>query len=174
MPNRKPKVSKTVIYRSANKGKTAAVVVTATQPLTPANSLFTLTPSASGGTLATATYSYRIGVVVRGLESESSVAKTAAVTGPTGQVTVDATALLAAYPQATSWKLYGRVGGSEALIATVTAPTATFVDTGSVSPSGAVIPNDGRITFRDRGAKTTRTAVALATSVAQTDRYFNQ
>jgi hypothetical protein len=34
--------------------------------------------------------------------------------------------------------VYGRTGGSELFMATTNAPTATFVDTAAVTPSGAL------------------------------------
>jgi hypothetical protein len=122
--------------------------------------------------LAAATYTYKVSVVRNGIESAaSSTANAIVASGVAGTVTVDATAMLAKYPGYTSWKVYGRTG-TQLLIATITSPTLTYVDTGSVTPSGASIANDKRINFRNRSTKTTQTAVAAATGVADTDKYY--
>lgn len=172
MANRNAKLFETVSYRDAS-GNTADIVITGIQKAAPANTGYTLTPSASGGTLATATYSYRVAIVQHGVESPASTAKTAAVTGPTGQVTVDATALLAAHPVATHWKLYGRVGASEALIATTARATPTFVDTGAVTPSGAPKAATGAIAGRNRHTKVNLTQIPKATAAKQTGVYYH-
>ena len=172
MANRNAKLFETVSYRDAA-GNTADIVVTGIQRAAPDNAGYTLTPAGAGGTLATATYSYRVSIVQDGVESPASTAKTAAVTGPTGQVTVNATTLLASYPTATHWKLYGRVGGSEALIATTARATPTFVDTGSVTPSGAVKAATGAIAGKNRHTKVTLTQIAKATAVKQTGVYYH-
>lgn len=172
MANRNAKLFETVSYRNAA-GETADIVVTGIQKAAPANTGYTLTPAGAGGTLATATYSYRVSYVQDGVETPASTAKTAAVTGPTGQVTVDATVLLAAFPLATHWKLYGRVGGSEALIATTARATPTFVDTGAVTPSGAVKTATGAIAGRNRHTKVNLTQIAKATAARQTGVYYH-
>lgn len=171
MPNRKPKIFRTVSYRNA-KGETTDVVVTAVQPDAPTMTDVVLTPSTSGGTLAAATYTYKVSVVVNGIESAASATANAVVGGAgTGSVAVDATAMLAKFKGWSSWKLYGRTG-TQLLIATTNSPTATFTDTGAVTPTGASIANDKRINFRNRFTKVTQTAVAAATGVADTDKYY--
>lgn len=172
MANRNAKLFETVSYRNAA-GETTDIVITGIQKAAPDNAGYTLTPSASGGTLANGTYSYRVSIVEAGVESPASTAKTTAVTGPTGSVTIDATALLAAHPQATHWKLFGRVGASEALMATTVRATPTFVDTNAVTPSGAVKAANGAIAGRDRGTKTNLTQIAKATAVKQTGVYYH-
>lgn len=172
MANRSAKLFETVSYRDAS-GSTTDIVVTGIQKAAPANTGYTATPSASGGTLATATYSYRVSYVQDGVETPASTAKTAAVTGPTGSVTIDATVLLAAFPQASHWKLYGRVGASEALMATTARATPTFVDNGSVTPSGAVKAATGAIAGRNRHTHVTLTQIAKATAVKQTGVYYH-
>ena len=171
MPNRKPKIFRAVSYRNA-KGETTDVVVTAVQPDAPTIADVVLTPSITGGTLAAATYTYKVSVVVNGIESPASATANAIVaSGVTGSVAIDATAMLAKFKGWTSWKVYGRTG-TQLLIATTNSPTATFTDTGSVTPSGASIANDKRINFRNRSTKVTQTAVAMATGVSDTDKYY--
>lgn len=105
----------------------------------------TATASTTGGTLAAATYSYRVAAVNSLGATLASTAATATVgSGTTGSVRI-----VAAHVEgATSYKLYGRTGGSELLIATNTAtgqasvPNRLFTDTGSVTPSGAVPGSD--------------------------------
>lgn len=158
---------KTVIYRNAD-GKSLDMVVLYAQeaaPAVPASST-----EATGGTLAAATYSYRISKVVNGIETTVSTAKTQATTGATSTVTIDWTATLDS--RATAYKVYGRTGGSELLMAEVEVATATlFVDDGSETPSGALPAATSDITLWDPyGAP--RTAVAVATTVKSTDAYF--
>lgn len=172
MANRNAKLFESVSYRNAA-GETTDVVVTAIQQAAPANTGYTATPSGAGGTLASATYSYRVSYVQGGVETPASTAKTAVVTGPTGSVTIDATALLAAFPLATHWKLYGRVGASEALMATTVRATPTFVDTGAVTPSGAPKAATGAIAARNRGTATNLTQIAKATAAKQTGVYYH-
>src|SRR5207247_9638245 len=98
--------------------------------------------STSGGTLAAATYSYRVTFVAFGLETAPSPAKTQVTTGATSTVTIDVTGMVPS--NATSWKVYGRTGGSELLMGTQTLPaTLTFVDTNAVTPSGALPTDSG-------------------------------
>ncbi len=171
MPVRKANFRRTNSYRSV-KGRSTDVVLTAVQPNAPGASLFTLTPSGAGGTLASATYTYAVSVVVNGIESGLSPTQNAVVTGPTGSVLVDATALIAAYPKASAWKLYGRT--TQLFMVSTNLPTATVTDTGSVTPSGAAIPNDGRVSFRNRMTKVTQTAVPQATGAKQTTKYYGR
>lgn len=174
MANRAAKMNDVVSYRDAG-GQTTDVVVTGTQRSAPAAGDFTVTGSGAGGTLATATYSYKVTAVVDGIETAPvATAKTAAVTGPTASVTINFTVGLASFPTATAWKVYGRVGGSELLIATVTAPTATYVDTGSVTPAGALPAATSAVRFRNRATKATQTQIPMATTTKQTGAYFNR
>jgi len=173
VPTLTAQVGDTVSYRNAD-GETFNVDVTGAQRAAPIGADFTVTPSASGGTLATATYSYKVTAVVDGVETAPSVTETAAVTGPTGSVTVNATVLLASFPTATAWKVYGRVGGSELLIATITAPTATYVDTGAVTPAGAQPAANGAIRLRNRSTRETLAQIPKATGMKQTGVYFKR
>jgi hypothetical protein len=171
--NRTARPGDTVAYRNAD-GETANVLVLAAQLAAPSNTLYSTTPSAAGGTLASATYSYRVSVVVGGLESLAGTAKTAVVTGPTGSVTIDATALLAAYPTATSWKVYGRVGGSELLITTRTSAQPTYVDNNALTPAGALPVASTDVQVRNPSTHTLITPVAKATLRTDVNAYFNR
>lgn len=173
MSNRTAKLNDVVSYRDAA-GYTTDVVVTGIQAAAPVAGDFTVTPSAAGGTLATATYSYKVTAVVDGVETAVSVAETAAVTGPTGSVTINFTVGLASFPTATAWKVYGRAAGTELLIATINAPTATYVDTGAVTPAGAQPADTDAVRFRNRGTKVTQTDIPKATTTKQTGAYFNR
>lgn len=175
MPLRAAKKKATVSYRNA-RGGTNNVRVLSTQPATPDDADFTLTPQTTGGSLADATYSYRVSVVVDGVESAASTAKTAEVSGGggSGSVDVDATDLLAAFPGLTSWKLYGRTASSEELIETVAAPTATTTDDGTETPDGTPLAANNATRFRNIGTKTVQTQIPLATTVKDTDVYLNR
>lgn len=166
MPLRTPNRGDTVQYR-ATSGETRNMIVQYKQesaPATPASST-----STTGGTLAAATYSYRVSKVVNGIETTASTAKTQATTGATSTVTVD---FSSGYDtRATSYKVYGRVGGSELLMATVANPTTSFVDDGSVTPAGALPSATTAVTLWDPyGAL--RTGVAKATTNKSTNAYF--
>lgn len=93
----------------------------------------TATPSGAGGTLASGTYTYRVSAVNGGRETHASPLVNAIVTGPTGKVTLTWEAVL----NAESYKVYGRVAGSEGLLTTIATPTVTYDDTGSDSPGVA-------------------------------------
>jgi hypothetical protein len=64
--------------------------------------------------------------------------ETSLETGNSGANTNTLTVKWAAVTGATSYKVYGRSTGAELLMATVAAPTLQWVDTGSVTPSGAL------------------------------------
>ena len=96
------------------------------------------TASTSGGTLAAATYSYRVSAI-------NGVGETLAATAVTGTVASGSTgSVLLSWSQvlgATGYKIYGRTGGSELLIATASSgghPITQYTDTGSVTPAGAL------------------------------------
>ncbi len=94
------------------------------------------TASGSGGSLAAGTYSYRVSAVNQHGETIASTAVTATTpTGTTGSVRVDWTPSFAsngATPPS-GHRIYGRVGGSEGLIASVGATANTFTDTGAAA-----------------------------------------
>lgn len=168
MPVRTANRGDTVQYRLAS-GETRNVVVSGVQvaaPGIPASS------QSTAGTLADATYSYRVSAVVDGVESAASAAKSQVVAGGsnTASVIVDFTAV--ANARATSHKIYGRTGGSELLMATVNMPTVTFTDTGAVTPAGALPAADGRVRLWDPYTGPSAGTILKATSYKQTGRYF--
>lgn len=133
-----------VIYRNA-KGESMAVIVTGGQGDAPP-SVPTGVASGTGGSLTAATYVYKYTYVKDGVESALSAASANIVIGAGTTNRIDVT--LTAVSGATAYKLYGRTGGSFLLITTLTAPTVTFNDTGSVTPTGAAPATDFNITFR--------------------------
>ena len=166
MPVRAANRGETVQYRAAS-GETRNMVVQFKQEAAPAQP--TTSTSTSGGTLAASTYSYRVSKVLFGIETQASTAKTQVTTGATSTVTIDWTT--GADARATSHKVYGRVGGSELLMATVTMPTTTFIDDGSGTPAGALPAASTAVTLWDPyGAL--RTGVAKATTNKGTNVYF--
>jgi uncharacterized heparinase superfamily protein len=158
----------TVSYRNAV-GQTfnATVIADTKAPGAPASST-----STTGGTLAAATYSYRVTFVFQGVETAPSTAKTQVTTGATSTVTIDVTNIVPSF--VTSWKVYGRTGGSELLMGTVTMPTKTFVDDGSATPSGALPTDTGNVSLLGPSTMANITNVAKASSYKQTNRYFNR
>lgn len=99
---------------------------------TPVNSAFAT--ATTGGTLAAGTYSYRVSAIDgAGGETLASAETAQATTGATSTVTVN----WGAVSGATGYKVYGRTAGAQLLIATVGAVT-TYVDTGAVTPAGAL------------------------------------
>jgi hypothetical protein len=97
-------------------------------------SSFTMTPATTGGTLAAATYTYKVTSLTSSSESFASTAQTATTTGSTGQVTVAWTAV----PGATSYNVYGRTSGDAwKLLSNVSA--SPFIDIGSISTVGVTI-----------------------------------
>jgi len=170
MPLRTPKVSHTVSYRNAAGKTTDAVVLSRQESAPPVPTSSTLT---TGGTLAAATYSYRISAVINGIETGASVAKTETTTGATSTVTISwaTIATTSPYNGATSFKVYGRTGGSELLMGTVNMPTTSFIDTGSVTPSGALPAVTGSVRIKLIHTKQLLT-VLKATLMRQATRYY--
>ena len=98
----------------------------------------TATPSATGGSLASGTYVYELTSVNQYGESLPTAASTGAVvTSPTS---VGSVALSVIVPGTGSvWtRIYGRSAGALQLLATIPATTTTWLDTGAVTPFGAV------------------------------------
>lgn len=93
-----------------------------------------LTPSTStsGGTLAASTYFYRVSAIVNFTETAVAGEVSQVTTGATSTVTLNWTAVAGA----TAYKVYGRATGAELFMATVL--TNTFVDTGALTPAGAL------------------------------------
>lgn len=132
-----------VIYRNAA-GDSMAVVVTGGQGDAPGTAPVGV-GSGTGGTLAAASYIYKNTYVKDGVESPVSAASnTVVTTGSTSSITITVTAVTGA----SAYKIYGRTGGQFLLIATITAPTVIYLDTGSVTPTGAAPAADFRVTFR--------------------------
>jgi hypothetical protein len=88
--------------------------------------------SSGAGTLTAATYSYKVSAVNAFGETLTSAAATF-VRGTTGGVVLNWNHVHGAH----RYNVYGRVGGSELFIATVEAPSTTYTDSGSITPSGA-------------------------------------
>lgn len=174
MATKPPKRFEVVSYRDAS-GNTTDVVVDGVQEAAPAAADITIATNTTGGTLAAATYSYRVSAVIDGIETQASTAKTQVTTGTTSTVTLDWTVAAGKQPwiRATSFKVYGRTSGTELLMGTVSMPTMTFTDNGSVTPAGALPAATTAVSFRNRATKTTHTNVAAATAMKQTDRYYN-
>ena len=158
----------TVMYRNA-KGKFRNGTVIADTKAPTSN--WAISTSTSGGTLAAATYSYRITWVRQGVETAPSPAKTQVTTGATSTVTLDVTGQT--LPGATSWKVYGRTGGSELLMGTVNLPTLTFVDTGAVTPSGALTTDTGNVGILMM-SEANKTNIAKTTTYKATNVYYNR
>ncbi len=107
---------------------TAISPMVVTLVATPVNAAFTL----GTGTLATGTYYYRVSAINNSGETLASTETSLAITGPAG-VNVNWTKVTGA----TGYKVYGRTTGAELLLATV-GDVATFLDNGSLTPSGAL------------------------------------
>jgi len=108
---------------------TAAITAAGTLTI-PVNATFTT----GVGTLATATYYYRVTATNAQGETLPSAETSLAIAGPLG-VNVNWTAVTGA----TGYKVYGRTTGVELLIAAVVGGgTVTYLDGGSITPAGAL------------------------------------
>lgn len=131
------------IYRNTA-GETMAVILTGGQgdapPVAPVGA-----GSGTGGTLAAASYAYKYTYVKDGVESAlSAVSNTVVTSGSTSSIAVTVTAVSGA----TSYKIYGRTGGSFLLMSTLTAPTVLYTDTGADTPAGAAPATNFNASFR--------------------------
>jgi len=91
----------------------------------------------TGGTLAASTtYAYRVSALVGSTETLAGPEIAVTTASSTGTNTVTLSWLPVA--GAASYKIYGRTTGAELFIAQVNAPATTYVDTGSVTPAGAL------------------------------------
>ncbi len=124
-------------------GVSALGGVAVSQLATPVNA--TLATVTTGGTLAAATYYYRISATNAFGETLASTETSVVTTGATSLVRVRWTVV----PGATGYKVYGRSTGAELLMATIPYSDFTnlavnvttslqWTDTGSVTPSGAL------------------------------------
>jgi hypothetical protein len=139
MPLRPIRPGDTVIYRNAS-GQTANVVITSGQMTAPYAP--TAVGSGTGGTLAAATYNYKLTYTVNSVESAMSAATTNVVTtGATSSITLTWPAVSGA----SNYKIYGRTGGSFLQMFSGTA--LTFIDDGSVTPTGAGPTTTGAANF---------------------------
>lgn len=153
----------TVSYRAAS-GKTYNVTVTGEQPATPAAP--TVTNQAAGGTLGIGTFSYRVSAVIKNAESQASTAgTTTTAAGSTNQCTVSWGAVTGAQ----AYRVYGRTGGSELFIAEVAGGTLSYIDTGAVTPAGA-LPTAGEVGGRIGSIR--GLSMQKATAMKQGDRYY--
>lgn len=100
---------------------------------TPVNAAFST--ATTGGTLVAGTYYYRVSAINAQGETLASTETSQVV--PAGTSTNKVTVNWGAVTDATGYKVYGRSTGAELLIATVGAVT-TYIDTGSVTPAGAL------------------------------------
>jgi hypothetical protein len=96
----------------------------------------TATPLPTGGTLSAATYTYRISALNANGETLASLVLAAVTSGATSRVSLDWSA--GAVEGATSYKIYGRTAGAELYIASTTAVVLTYIDTGAITPAGAL------------------------------------
>lgn len=174
MPLKDAVIGDTVQYRNAA-GETRNMTVLQTQPATPAGGAWSVANSGTGGTLTAATYSYRISKVVNGVESAPAPAKTTVVAGgTTNKCTI--TLPTDVGTGGVTYNVYGRTGGSELKIGTNVA-TATFDDTGSVTPTGALPSADGRVRlFSPEGSfpSASNTGILKATARTDTNVYFKR
>lgn len=94
------------------------------------------TPSLTGGSLSAGTYSYYV-VAANSIGQTVGTNVTATIaSGTTGSVVLTWGYVFGA----TSYRIYGRTSGTEQLIATVSgAKVLTYTDTGSITPSGALL-----------------------------------
>lgn len=131
-----------VIYRNA-KGESMAVIITGGQGDAPTAPV--AVGSGTGGTLPAATYIYKNTYVKDGVESALSLSSNSYVaTGATSSVVLTVSAV----PGATSYKIYGRTGGSFLLMSTLTAPTVIYTDTNADTPAGAAPTTNFNVSFR--------------------------
>lgn len=131
-----------VIYRRAN-GESMALIVSGGQGIAPAAPV--AVGSGTGGTLGAATYAYKNTYVKDGIESElSAVSNSYVASGGTSSVALT----VATVAGATSYKIYGRTGGSFLLLNTITAPTVLYTDTNADTPGAAAPASNFNVTFR--------------------------
>lgn len=162
-----------VVYLATNgKTYTGKVEKMSAQAAAPAQP--TPSTSTTGGTLAAATYSYRLSKIIDGVETLAAAAVTQVTTGSTSTVTLTWTN----DPNAQAYRVYGRVGGSEQLLAERPAGSTSYTDTGAATPSGTVpaaLPSTAvhlRIAGRSGPYQKLLGGVLPATAEGQTDRYY--
>lgn len=116
------------------KEDTAGNLLTAASPVNYVAIPTGITLVQGAGTLAAATYFYRVSATSPSGETVPSVETSLAIAATTG--------VILSWPQvagATGYKVYGRTTGAELLMATITnGTTLTFTDSGSVTPAGVM------------------------------------
>lgn len=92
------------------------------------------TPSGSGGTLGTDTYSYKVSATTAAGETLPTAVQTAAVTGPTGRVTLDWTDTVGA----TGYVVYRKATADAVHKFLATTTLSAYSDTGAATPTSRV------------------------------------
>lgn len=116
-------------------------------PIVPTPQNVTAAGSLTGGTLAAGTFSYKVvaNMIVAANQTVRSTASAevagTVASGTTGSVTIS----WAAVANATSYYVYGRSAGGQNVRFTVTAPTATFTDTGAAGTAATVPTTSGSV-----------------------------
>lgn len=119
---------------------TSALIELATALVTPINEAFTL----GIGTLTAGAYYYRVSAL--NALGETLASPETSLTIPGGSAPAGIHVNWEAVAGASSYRVYGRSGsGTELLMATVAAPTTTWLDAGSVVPAGALPTADTTI-----------------------------
>jgi hypothetical protein len=168
MPLRTAQIGDTVSLRTT-RGRTFNATVLGTQATAP--TLNVPTSQTTGGTIATGvTCSYRLTTVKNGAESLASTAQSVVTgAGSTNQCTITWPAVTGA----SSYRVYGRTAGTQLFMQELPAGTLTWIDTGAVTPTGA-LPTTGEVgvhlPFMKGAAKLQ--SVAKATGNKQTDVYY--
>ena len=104
----------------------------------PVNAAFSTTAGGAGTLLHSHAYYYRVSALNAVGETLAS-AETSITTPVNGSVdNLNVVVNWGAVTGATSYNVYGRSTGAEQLIANVAAPTVTYTDDGTISPSGAL------------------------------------
>jgi len=133
--------------------------------------------AATGGSLVPATYGYRLTKVIGGIESLATAGGAISQVVPAGTNTNTVTITWTADASATAWNVYGRVGGSETLLATVAAGSTQYVDTGAATPGSATPPAGqlaaNSVNVRVPGLGVVR-GIQPATALRQSNRYYNR
>jgi len=119
------------------KVRVSGIGTSTAQLAAPVNATFT-TATTGGTLLDLTTYYYRVAAINSAGGSSLASTETSLETGNSTANTNTLTVKWAAVAGATSYKIYGRSTGAELYMATVSAPTLQWVDTGSVTPSGAL------------------------------------
>jgi hypothetical protein len=118
---------------------TSALIVLATALVTPINEPFTL----GVGALTAGAYCYRVAAV--NFQGETLASIETSFTIGSGDAPGGVHVNWEAVAGATAYEIFGRVAGAEQYLSTVFAPTLTWLDDGSITPSGALPSADTTI-----------------------------